>query len=135
MEESDAGRIRLLTPSALRIESVTSVRLRPVPQVEPRLAAEGRHGGETAEGVVPDSPALRLVEEAGEGVRHGVEIRGNAESPDDGVIPRIDDHRALLRRNDRGEPSEELGGSGAARQCHYHASHLFSSPRWGEVGG
>ncbi|TPW17472.1 MAG: hypothetical protein FD126_3639 [Elusimicrobia bacterium] len=122
--ERPADRVRDLGETLSRFEAFGPEEMGsevPVPQVEPRLAAEGRHGGETAEGVVPDSPALRLVEKAGEGVGHGVEIRGDVKAPDARVVAGIADHRDLLGRNDGGEPSEELGGSGAAGERNYHA--------------
>src|SRR5207244_703618 len=62
-----------------------------VAEIEPRLRAEGADGVETVEGLVPESPATRDVEAAGQRVRDAVEIRRDVQSPDPRVVAGVDD--------------------------------------------
>src|SRR5207245_11442630 len=78
-----------------------------VAKVEPRLGAEVAHRLEAAERLAREAPAAGRVEPTRERVHHGVEVGGNVETPDLGVITGV---------VDQGERTTRDGGRGAAQR-------------------
>src|SRR5438094_870612 len=79
-----------------------------VAQVEPRLGAEVAHRLEAAERLAREAPAAGRVEPTRERVHHGVEVGGNVETPDLGVITGIADHGERTPRHRAREAAQEL---------------------------
>src|SRR5207245_11149949 len=92
-----------------------------VAKVEPRLGAEVAHRLEAAERLAREAPAAGRVEPTRERVHHGVEVGGNVETPDLGVITGVADHGERTPR-DRGRAAAQqlrrARASGERGQAH-----------------
>ena len=80
-----------------------------IAQAEPAGLAEARHLLEGVEGLAAQPPALPLVDEAGERVADGVEIGGDVQAPELGVVAGIADDGERGGREQRRQPPQELG--------------------------
>ena len=89
-----------------------------VAEIEPGRLAEARHVGEGVKALVAEAPAPGGVEGAGERVADRVEVRGDVQPPDEGVVAGIDDHGELAGVDQSREPTHQLGRAGPAREGH-----------------
>src|SRR6185312_14079888 len=89
-----------------------------VAEIEPGRLAETRHVGEGVKAFIAEAPAPSGVERAGERVADRVEVRGDVQPPDEGVVSGIDDHGELAGLDQSREPTHQLGRAGPAREGH-----------------
>src|SRR5690349_13995427 len=87
-----------------------------IAQVEPYRLAEPPVLADALEATVDEAPAVPLVDHAGQGVADGAEIRRDVQAPDHRVVPGVDDDGQAARVEHASETTEQLGGSGAARE-------------------
>src|SRR2546426_2040579 len=103
-----------------------------VAQVEPRLGAEVAHRLEAAERLAREAPAAGRVEPTRERVHHGVEVGGNVETPDLGVITGVADHGERTPRDRGREAAQELRrarATGDRGQAHVTRAWLPAASR------
>src|SRR5438034_443865 len=103
-----------------------------VAQVEPRLGAEVAHRLEAAERLSRQAPAARRVQPARERVHHGVEVGGDVEAPDLGVVTGVADHGERIPGARGREAAQELRRARAARdrgQAHVTRAWLPAGSR------
>src|SRR2546422_712237 len=101
-------------------------------QVERRLGAEVAHRLEAAERLAREAPAAGRVEPTRERVHHGVEVGGNVETPDLGVITGVADHGERTPRDRGREAAQELRrarATGDRGQAHVTRAWLPAASR------
>src|SRR4030095_12012819 len=115
------GMIRTLTPRSAAIRAVTRESGWPpprsrvaAPEADPGVGPVIGHAAQAFERLAGEAPATLDVEPAGQGVRRGVEVGRDVESPDLGVVAGVADGSERARIEKRREASEELGGARAA---------------------